>query len=153
MGIRVWSCLHQNVRIITFDFSDCLIFPHINIPIIFLKEFIYLIFLERGREREWEGENHQWVAASHVPPIGDLACSPAMCSRLGIELVNPWFTGQCSATEPHQPGQTPWFFTPLALSHKMMTFFSYRTKSHIKIHKHIINFYYILVYGYYGISH
>ena len=36
------------------------------------KDFIYL-FLERGREREGEGEKHQCVVASHVPPTGDLA--------------------------------------------------------------------------------
>ena len=41
------------------------------------KEFIYL-FLERGREGEREGEKHQCVVASHVPPTGDLACNPGM---------------------------------------------------------------------------
>ena len=37
-----------------------------------------ILFLERGRE-EREGEKHQCVVASHVPPIGDLACNPSMC--------------------------------------------------------------------------
>ena len=39
--------------------------------VLFKKYFIYL-FLERGREREKEGEN-QCVVASHTPPTGDLA--------------------------------------------------------------------------------
>ena len=51
----------------------------IVIEYIFLKDFIYL-FLERGgREGEREGEKHQCVVASHVPPTGDLACNPGMC--------------------------------------------------------------------------
>ena len=44
---------------------------------LFFKDFIYL-FLERGREREREGEKHQCVVASHTQP-GDLACNPGMC--------------------------------------------------------------------------
>ena len=41
----------------------------------FFKDFIYLfIFKERGREGEGEeeGDNHQCVVASRVPPTGDL---------------------------------------------------------------------------------
>ena len=45
----------------------------------FLKRF-YLLFLERGREGEREGEKHQCVVASSVPPTGDLAHNPGMCS-------------------------------------------------------------------------
>ena len=41
----------------------------IDVSIYFFKDFIYL-FLERGRE----GEKHQRVVASHMPPTGDLAC-------------------------------------------------------------------------------
>ena len=41
------------------------------------KDFIY--FLERGREGEREGEKHQCVVASHMPPTGDLAHNPGMC--------------------------------------------------------------------------
>ena len=50
-----------------------------------IKDFIYL-FLERGERREKERERsigvwekHQYVAASHRPPAGDLACIPGMC--------------------------------------------------------------------------
>ena len=37
------------------------------------------VFRERGREGEREGEKHQCVVASHMPPIGDLARNPDMC--------------------------------------------------------------------------
>ena len=54
-------------------------------PTIFLKtSFIY--FLERGREREREGEK-KCMVASRMPPTGDLAHNPGMCPRLGIEPV------------------------------------------------------------------
>ena len=42
------------------------------------KDFIYL-FLERGREREIEGEKHQCVVAPCVHPTRDLACNPGTC--------------------------------------------------------------------------
>ena len=49
----------------------------------FLKDFIYLfiyllIFRERGKEEEREGEKHQCVVASHMPPTRDLAHNPGM---------------------------------------------------------------------------
>ena len=49
----------------------------------FFLRFTY--FLERGREREKEGEKHQCVVASRMPPTGDLVCNPGMCPRLGIQ--------------------------------------------------------------------
>ena len=45
----------------------------------FLKRFYSLTFRERGREGGREGEKHQCVVASHVPPTGDLAHNPGMC--------------------------------------------------------------------------
>ena len=45
----------------------------------FLKRFYLFIFRERGREGEREGEKHQCVVASHVPPTGDLAHNPGVC--------------------------------------------------------------------------
>ena len=44
----------------------------------FIKIFYLFIFREWGREREKEGEKHQHVAASHVPPNGDVAGNPGM---------------------------------------------------------------------------
>ena len=61
--------------------------------IYFLKKILFIYFLERGKGREKEGEKHQCVVASHMPPTGDLASNPGMCLRLGIELATLWFTG------------------------------------------------------------
>ena len=43
----------------------------------FLKDFY--LFLERGEEREKEGEKHQCVAASHATPTGDLTQNSGIC--------------------------------------------------------------------------
>ena len=40
---------------------------------LFFKGFYLFIFRERGREGEREGEKHQCVVASPVPPTGALA--------------------------------------------------------------------------------
>ena len=40
---------------------------------------ILFTFRERGREEEREGKKHPCVAASRLPPPGDLACNPGMC--------------------------------------------------------------------------
>ena len=45
----------------------------------FKKRFYLFIFRERGRKGEREGEKHQCVVVSQVPPTGDLACNPGMC--------------------------------------------------------------------------
>ena len=45
---------------------------------LFFKDFIYL-FAERGEGKKKEGEKHQCVVASSVPPTGDLAHNPGMC--------------------------------------------------------------------------
>ena len=70
--------------------------------------FIYL-FLERGREGETEGENHQCVVASSAPPTGDLAGNPDMCPDW--ESNQQCFGSQVStqSTESHQPG--PYMFS------------------------------------------
>ena len=47
----------------------------------------------KGREREREGEKHQYVVASHMPRTGDLAHNPGMCPRLEIEPVTLCFAG------------------------------------------------------------
>ena len=43
-------------------------------------KFFFLISRERGREGEREGEKHQCVAASCMPPTRDLARNPGVCS-------------------------------------------------------------------------
>ena len=44
------------------------------------RAFIYL-FLERRRDGEREGEKHWYVVVSCMPPSGDPACNPGMCSH------------------------------------------------------------------------
>ena len=62
------------------------------------------LFLERGREREREGEKHQCVAASPAPPMGDLVHNPGMFPDW--ESNQQPFGSQAStpSTEPQQPG-------------------------------------------------
>ena len=45
----------------------------------FLKRFYLFFFKEKGREGERQGEKHQCVVASHMPPTGDLAHNLGMC--------------------------------------------------------------------------
>ena len=40
---------------------------------------LFTLFFRGGREREREGEKHQWVVASRAAPTGDLAGNPGMC--------------------------------------------------------------------------
>ena len=42
------------------------------------KKFYLLIFKDRGRERDREGEKYQCEVDSHVAPTGDLAHNPGM---------------------------------------------------------------------------
>ena len=57
----------------------------------FLRFYLFIF-------REWgtEGEKCQYVVASPVPHIGDLARHPGMCPRLGIECMTLWFADQPS---------------------------------------------------------
>ena len=73
----------------------------VNFIYLFIYLFTYFFFLsflsflswQRGREGEREGEKHQSVVASHVPPTGDLDWIPGNVPWLGIELVTLWFAG------------------------------------------------------------
>ena len=69
----------------------------------FFKKVLF-IFRETGREGEREGEKHQRVVASHVPPTRYLAQNPGMCPDW--ESNQRPFSMQAGAgtTEPHQPG-------------------------------------------------
>ena len=67
--------------------------------------FLYLIFREKGRERERKGEKYQWVVVSSVIPTGDQACNPGMCPDWKL---NQWPFGLqagTQSTEPYQLGQ------------------------------------------------
>ena len=43
---------------------------------LFFKDFIQLLLERKGKR---QGEKHQCVVASTVPPTGDLAHNPGMC--------------------------------------------------------------------------
>ena len=62
--------------------------------------FIYL-FLERGEEREKEGEKHQCVDASHAPPTGDLACNLGMCPDWELNQQPFGLQASAQSTELH----------------------------------------------------
>ena len=67
---------------------------------ILFKDFILFYFLQRGRERERQGENHQCVIASCMPHTGDLACNPGMCSDWEL---NQWPSGSQAGTQYTEP--------------------------------------------------
>ena len=54
-----------------------------------------------GRKGEREGEKHQCVLASHMPPSGDLANKPGMCPD--------WESNQQPLV--HRPAPNPWSHT------------------------------------------
>ena len=66
--------------------------------------FIYLFFREKGREGEREGEKHQCMVASHMPPTGDLAHNPGMCPDWESNQQPFGSQAHAQSTELHQPG-------------------------------------------------
>ena len=46
---------------------------------LFIFFCLYYFFRQRGKEGEREGEKHQCVVASYVPPTVVLARNPGMC--------------------------------------------------------------------------
>ena len=67
----------------------------------FFKDFI--IFRERGREEEKEGEKHQHVVASCVPSTGYLDHNPGMYPDWELNWRSFGFQAGIQSTEPHQP--------------------------------------------------
>ena len=69
------------------------------------KDFIYLFILrERERAGEKEGEEHQCVVASCVPPARDLARNPGMCPDWELNQGPCGLQADRESTEPHQQG-------------------------------------------------
>ena len=75
-----------------------------EIHVVGFKDFIYIYILQKGREREREGEKHQCVVASHAPPTGKLACNPGMCPDWELNWQPLDSQAGTQSTEPHQPG-------------------------------------------------
>ena len=73
---------------------------HLGGSIDFLQRFYLFIFRQRGREGEREREKHQCVVASHVPPTGDLAHSPACALCPDWELNQDPFIDLQARTQP-----------------------------------------------------
>ena len=65
----------HNIKIIPFTLNKTLE----HTLVVFFLRFYLFSFRERGREAGREGEKHQCVVASHVPPTRDLAHNPGMC--------------------------------------------------------------------------
>ena len=63
-----------------------------------------MIFRDRGKEGEREGEKPQSVVASRMPPTGNLAYNPDMCPDW--ESNRRLFGSQAGiqSTELHKPG-------------------------------------------------
>ena len=70
----------------------------------FSSRFHLLIFRERGREGERDGEKHQCVVAFRAPPTGDLAHNPGMCPNWESNKRPFGSQAGTQSTEPHQPG-------------------------------------------------
>ena len=62
------------------------------------------MFRQRGREGEREGEKHQCLVASHMPPTGDLAPNPGMCPDWELNQQCFGLKASTQSTEPYQPG-------------------------------------------------
>ena len=74
----------------------------------YIKSF--LNFRQTGRVGEREGEKHQCVVVSHMPPTRYLTCNPGTCPDWE-STPQPFGLQACAqSTEPHQPGQIKSFF-------------------------------------------
>ena len=73
------------LSILFHPFPSCHSFGSQDHCLFVCLRFYVFIFRDRGKE----GEKHQCVVASHVPPTRDLACNPGMCpgNRTGDPLV------------------------------------------------------------------
>ena len=95
--------VHQNMGVCyTWQKSLSMILFYYNFLI--FKGFYLFIFRASRREGEREGEKHQCVVSSHMPPTGDLACNPGMCPDWESNRLPFVLQASAQSTEPHHPG-------------------------------------------------
>ena len=76
INVSITSSCSLKILILAYIFYNlflCIYFFQSCSPFLKIKKKILFIFRELGREGERDGEKHQCVVASHVPPTGDLA--------------------------------------------------------------------------------
>ena len=73
--------------------------------------FYLFIFRQTARKGEREGEKHQCVGASWVPPTGDLALNLGMCPDWESNRWPFCLQGGTQSTEPHLPGPASFCFS------------------------------------------
>ena len=67
------------------------------------------IFRGRGREGKREGEKHQCVVASCLPPTGDLAHNPGMCPDWESNQRPFGLQAHAQSTKLYQPGLSKFY--------------------------------------------
>ena len=81
-----------------------------NSTVHFLKKILFIYFQTEGKgERKRWREKNQCVVASCVPPTGDLAHNPGMCSHRELNLSPFGLQTGTQSTEPYQPGPVHFF--------------------------------------------
>ena len=75
----------------------------LKVYLLFLRKILFS-FRERRREGEREGDNHQCVVVSCVPPTEDLARNPGMCPDWELNQRPFSVQAHTQSTELHQPG-------------------------------------------------
>ena len=78
----------------------------------FFLRFHLFIFREGKGGRE--GEKHQCVVASYMPPAGDLAHNPGMCPNRELNLQPFGLQDDAQPVEPYRPGQSCYLFFSLS---------------------------------------
>ena len=68
----------------------------------FFLDYLFIIFRERERAGEREGEKHQCVVASHMALAPGR--NPGMCPDWELNQATLCFTACAQSTELHQPG-------------------------------------------------
>ena len=79
----------------------------------------FFIFRERRREGERDGEKHQCMVASRVPPTGDLTGNPGMCPNWEWNRQPFGLQSGAQSIKPHHPG---WFECFLCWQSEILAF-------------------------------